>query len=284
MKSIVDFTNEIKAYFATKQALTTKADSTEVNTINNFYGAKNLLPNYGKSQNINGVQITVASDGSYTVEGTNSGSYAEFELIPTGKGGFTLPAGTYKFSGVFATQSGATTGNMAIEYTDNTSNYCTGESSTFTLSTAKTVKRVRHSINVGTFHAQVYPMLRLASIADDTYVPYAKTNKELTNNVESEEGTITFNTANFTNNSSWVYKFGKTVSLQVAGTLQSTTVGSNIELMTLPFTASNVSSVSIPIGENGYATVSVMDNKVYIYTSADLHGWGISANLTFLTS
>lgn len=270
---------------STKQALT---------NYENVCGAKNLLPRATPSGSVvsSPVTYTVGNDGSIIAD-SNGTAVTANNAFPFFSGKIDLPSGTYLLNG--CPSGGTGKYRISIIITNSSTNgvravYDYGDSGDvqFTLSDVEYISSanvyiVGASGNVIT-NKKFYPMVRISSISDDTYVPYAKTNNELTDNVESEEGTITFNTANFTNNSSWVYKFGKTVSLQVAGTLQSTVVGSNIELMTLPFTVSNVSSVSIPIGENGYATVSVMDNKVYIYTSVDSHGWAINANLTFLTS
>ena len=43
---------------------------------------------------------------------------------------------------------------------------------------------IMEGMGVNHLHIKLYPMLRLASDPDDTYTPYAKTNKELTEDVK----------------------------------------------------------------------------------------------------
>lgn len=154
----------------------------EIADMNNILGAKNLCPNTATTQTSSGIIYTVYGDGSVNVSGTPS----ENTFLTLGI--TTLPKGTYKL----------TTGHPNDEenarvllYVQRTSdNVVIGRSSDdvggalgeFTLSNDT---EVRFSIctNKGDSSAVnrgIYPMCKPASIKDETYVPYSKTNSQLT--------------------------------------------------------------------------------------------------------
>lgn len=152
-------------------------------------GAKNLLPNTATSQTINGVTFTVNTDGSVTVSGTATAntSYVIKTKIPLtadktyicSRGGI----GDNDFQLVVtAWNSGSYVKNIievgAGDYTEKSftpdyNGYDDIQISIFVRS-GKTLS-----------NAVVYPMLRLASDPDDTYQPYAMTNRELMKKVNA---------------------------------------------------------------------------------------------------
>lgn len=146
---------------------------------NNVLGAKNLLPNNAVTLVNQGVTFTVNTDKSVTISGT-----------PTGNPGLNfirnlkLPEGKYILSGAVA-NAGLMyyiQGFGDVDYTSGAGIFTgTNDSVEFTLTSENTMRfniEVRSNFNgqVTTFK----PMIRLASDPDDTYVPYAKTNRELT--------------------------------------------------------------------------------------------------------
>ena len=147
----------------------------------NVLGAKNLLPNNAVSQTMNGITFTVNSDGSVTVNGTAS-AYTQFDL----NSGIEYKEGKYALNGC-PSGGGSNTyviwvRNLAITVgvTDG------GNGATLNVTNGDTFKAsiVVYSgatVNSLTF----YPMLRPASIQDDTYVPYSMTNREMTPYVQS---------------------------------------------------------------------------------------------------
>lgn len=160
---------------------------------NNVLGAKNLLkyPYYFNSQVINGITWTVNSDGTVTATGTataNSVFYLH-ERIEGELNDFVLPNGTYILSDGLATHSANIEIQMAIQkngsYTSlaNTRNgdvefIASGDDfSAVQINPilACLIKSGQQNVNV-TFK----PMIRLASIADNTFEPFAQTNVELT--------------------------------------------------------------------------------------------------------
>ena len=131
---------------------------------------KNLLLNIATSRTISDVTFTVNEDGSVTCNGTNHGNDAIiFELNYPG---VVLPEGVYITSGCPA--GGSQLGGYKIQYNNGSSWYYElGSGNTFTLSGSLNYRsRILISKNVTVTNLTFYPMLRLASIADDTYEPY----------------------------------------------------------------------------------------------------------------
>ena len=158
----------------------------QVKDMNNVYGSKNLLPNNAPSQVKYGVTFTVNDDGTVTANGTAT----NFTSISTT---FTLPAGNYILSGCPSGGSGNTY-RISINNRDTSTNlgFDYGSGFEFTLN-EETNLIVYFDIRGGYTASNLtfYPMIRLASIEDDTYAPYAKSNKELTEELEVEDVTIT---------------------------------------------------------------------------------------------
>lgn len=121
------------------------------------------------------ISVTKNADGSFTFACTNVSENRIIRIANIGD----MPSGTYKFSGVTGGSSSTymlglyNTSSTAVKYQHtNLEESYTGNVSGFSL-------RVRViSGYSGTF--TVYPMIRPASITDSTFVPYAKTNRELT--------------------------------------------------------------------------------------------------------
>ena len=152
---------------------------------NGVLGAKNLLPNTASTQTINGVTFTVNSDGSVNANGTATNNTAfplnlnVTDLIigesyiwsgcPSGGGDITYQIRIGKKSSAsdtWGTKIGMDSGN-GLQITIPQNDY--GFVVHIYIANGQTVNNL-------TF----YPMLRLASDPDDTYAPYAMTNKELT--------------------------------------------------------------------------------------------------------
>lgn len=150
----------------------------------NVLGAKNLLPNTVASQTINGVTFTVNADGSISCSGTSTAELwwnlsvqtpldttKEYILSGCPSGGDE--SSTYSL--------GASDGNTLWRFDE-------GSGISFTPTGASNTYITIHIKNGINMTGKVFkPMLRLATIEDDTYVPYAKSNRELTENVEELE-------------------------------------------------------------------------------------------------
>ena len=162
--------------------------SDEIADMNNVLGAKNLLPNKATSQTVNDVTFTVNSDGSVTANGTAIANTA-FIINST----FRPKSGTYIISGQGL--SNATNMVLAIDAHNGT---------TYVERLTLLTKSKEHdnidvdydgydTIRVFLYvesgktetNLNVKPMIRPASIQDDTYVPYSMTNREMTPYVQA---------------------------------------------------------------------------------------------------
>lgn len=167
-------------------------DNTYKQTDNNLLGSKNLLkyPYYSDSYTSNGITWTLNADGTVTAKGTATAN-SQFYLHTRDKGeknDFTLPNGTYILSDgglkninteiqMGITINGAWseigyTRNGDVQFTANGDDYSADSISPVI---SLLVRSGQQNVNV-TFK----PMIRLATIADNTYVPYAQTNRQLT--------------------------------------------------------------------------------------------------------
>lgn len=185
-----DYTNEDKTLVGT---ISSKANQTEVDDISNVYGAKNLLPYpcNGTTRTVAGVTYTDNDDGTFTANGEAT-ALSDLALYSRGGAGFPLKAGTYTLSGAPEGSSADTyciyvrgTGSSALAYMDF------GSGVTFTLDDDEAnmgiYLRVKSGVTVSDLTYK--PMVRLASVKDDTYVPYAETNKQLTDRPNEFIGT-----------------------------------------------------------------------------------------------
>ena len=151
--------------------------------IADVYGAKNLLPT-GESGTYSGLTFTVNADGSITISGTASGNVYYTVACPK------LYAGDYILTGYPSSAIGM---NCSLYY-DEMPGSDTGDGQPFTLSQYVDNKNVYIFVLGGTnFTTPVtfYPMIRDARITDPTYVPYAMTNKELTDAVNRGSVSVT---------------------------------------------------------------------------------------------
>lgn len=151
---------------------------TEIGAVANL-GAKNLLKITSESQTVNGVTFTVNDDQTITVNGVNTSTTSTALFIIDD---VPLPAGiAYTLSGC---PSGGSFQTYYIGSLDTTNwlEFTTdiGNGNTATLNTPKTI-RFRIGIRPGvTVDNLIFkPMLRRAEITDNTFVPYAPTNREL---------------------------------------------------------------------------------------------------------
>lgn len=141
-------------------------------------GAKNLLENVQTTMTHKGVTFTVNNDGSVTATGTNDGTGASIIDVNT-QTTLTLPNGDYILSG--CPSGGSETGYfMDVTRSPGSSIKDIGNGAAFTVGGDYTINEFRIVIsrNVTVDNLTFYPMIR--QVADDTFVPYAKTNRELT--------------------------------------------------------------------------------------------------------
>ena len=155
-------------------------------------GGKNLnvYPYSDKTKTSSGVTWTDRGDGTIHATGGTGSTYSRFELHSSSARMF-LPNGTYIYSGC-PNGGGDSTYSMFLSYTKGGSTIgviCTGTEVQFTIdgsdgdATGASVRMgldVESNVTLPTGGITFKPMIRDASIVDDTYVSYAKTNRELT--------------------------------------------------------------------------------------------------------
>lgn len=160
----------------------------ETNTIVNELGAKNLLNNSLTTQVNYGVTYTKNTDGSILVSGTATGRYSGVLITPT----IHLPKGKYILSGC---PSGGKVGdtvkyNLYVNDGNSTIAMDTGDGAEFELLVDTDIHASIAIVENETVNATYYPMIRPSSIVDSTYVPYAMTNRELTEEIELNDASI----------------------------------------------------------------------------------------------
>lgn len=149
-------------------------------------GAKNLLICNAVSETRSDVTITVNSDKTITLNGTAS---AQFNLDVVDLKG-VLPKGRYKLSG--CTIAGSASGFRGyINYQRGgvrSDVVDIGNGAEFEVYGDETTMSFSYLVPNGFVLSNVTlkPMIRLATDSDDTYVPYAMTNRELTENVQGK--------------------------------------------------------------------------------------------------
>ena len=170
----------------------------ELSDVNNILGSKNILPNSATTQVINGITYTVAADGSINVNGTASadsilhiipGTIGKLSAIFSKGGNYIISAGTTG-SGVdffFGLEYTGSTWDIGewLKYSTQLSKeiYIDGTKLNNSSSYIESYIKVNSGTTVS--NIKVYPMLRPSSVRDDTYVPYSKTNYELTTEISN---------------------------------------------------------------------------------------------------
>lgn len=142
----------------------------------NITGAKNLCPNNASDTTTTDITWDVLSDGSVQVNGTAAvvGRYLTM-------GSITLPAGTYTLT---TGQANEVSAPVALYCRQNGTSTILGTSNanpTFTLAQNAKVDFYLYTVVTGTaMNVRVFPMCRVASNTDESYVPFAMTNQQLT--------------------------------------------------------------------------------------------------------
>jgi hypothetical protein len=151
-------------------------------------GAKNLAVNNAGNLTINGITYTKNSDYKIVATGTASGGNGNYKI--------TVPvkAGKYRCSGCPSGGSSSTY-RIAVNAGDSGSGtnkgFDTGNGLEVTIDTDTNIFLFLDVYNGYTANNLVFePMIRLASDPDDTYVPYAMTNRELTNSAADQKTAI----------------------------------------------------------------------------------------------
>lgn len=150
-------------------------------------GAKNLIPNSMKDYSGNGITITVNDDGTFNIDGTVT---ADMTLESNNAicNGLSIKKGNYKFVTSFTGTK--PTGFTRIYYrigtgSSHSTSWDADTEITITENTTLNVWLYFPIDNSFTFDNQTFSiMLVSTSDTDSTYQPYAKTNRQLTEDVK----------------------------------------------------------------------------------------------------
>ena len=243
----------------------------EVNAIAN-QGAKNLLPNTALTQEVNGITWTKNVDGSWTANGTATGTSSV--VVDTGYNSTYSNGNTLRLTGC-PSGGGSSTYRLYVQRTGNTSiGYDDGNGVTITPSSSNTHRTLMtiHS-GVTADNLTFYPMIRDASIQDDTYVPYGMSNAELTDKVRSKTATMTATIGTQTVTAIANYK-GGAVTLRFSTTFTSGTpfaeVTSGTTLLTLPAGFRPLNAYSMPIViATGSTSATAIYESAYVNVNTD---------------
>lgn len=144
----------------------------------NITGAKNLCPNNASDTVTTDITWDVMSDGSIQVSGTP----ASERVLTICEDGVVLPAGTYTLT--------TGTNRVCLQAKNKANGTVLGRSNgasypaTFTIATETTVTFLLYTIGgTSSMNVRAFPMCRVASITDESYVPYAMTNRQLTSEI-----------------------------------------------------------------------------------------------------
>ena len=174
--------NVVEQIYSLNQGLTNSLN--EIADMNNVLGAKNLLPNNSASWTSAGITFTVNSDGSVTANGTAS------ETV------WSRVSDNIKLDNIAYTLNGCPEGgggeiyDIHIRSTESDSSQWQffrdfGNGITFTGDPNRNyVCYITVAIGKTVSNLTFYPMLRPASIQDDTYVPYTMTNRKLSKKIQ----------------------------------------------------------------------------------------------------
>lgn len=217
-------------------------------------GAVNLLPSGASSNYVNGVTFTANNDGTVSASGTATGASATINYVPN----TPLKAGRYKLTG--NPTNGYNISYVQVMFSDGTSAADTGTGDIFTLTSDVTITKVVLAVGkdktaVGAFK----PMITLADVPNSDYnhyVPYAKSNKELTDTITSKAGTLSA-TSLVATNAFEIRQFGKVVAVNGYLTLDGNQTADGVTTNDL----GTVSGVDLPnVNRNVHALCGIAAN------------------------
>lgn len=156
--------------------------SSEIQTLTNNVdvlidnGAVNKLPNNAITQTIEGIQVTVNADKSITISGSGNGAY--FDIFRNDANPIVLEKDcVFSCSAIFTISSCEI---VATATDESTYSLKLSTGNKLTIPAGKSIKQVRwYNNNLYDQTLTIYPMIADADYSGG-YVPYAMTNRELT--------------------------------------------------------------------------------------------------------
>ena len=241
-------------------------------------GAKNLLPvnKLRATRTYAGVTLTNNSDGTFSISGTANAN-ANIDITQQ----LSLANGQYRFSLSESNISGLRVeGNGGVQIVSSFNTEANEVS--FDATSTYTYYILQFCVKNGvSYNLTIHPMLRLASDPDDTYVPYAMTNRELTELATTQESAVTniISGATIGDAGNHLIKVGKVVTLTLR--LDGVTVSAwGTDICVIPegyrpkynIRALNISDLNLqPLQINNSGSiksaVNISNSTVYIHTT-----------------
>ena len=244
----------------------------EFDDINNVLGAKNILPNGASTVTTNGITFTVNSNGSVKATGTAS---ADAVLVLSS----SFYVGNGKKVILSGCPSGSSTSKYYIQMTN--ANGTTGKGNDVGSGVTVTADAdnlgcriiVKKNQALGTTGITFSPMVRPANIRNSSYVPYAMTNRQLTDLEKSMNNRISKNLVG-TSVNLWNYdSYSKMFTIPKDGyitlTSKSETVPSGDERITADIYDANtnvIGAISCPVNQIPY-------NSNLVFVKAGMKVW-----------
>jgi hypothetical protein len=173
----------------------------DVYSVMGYMGAKNLIPYpyYESDHTESGITWTVNSDGSVTANGTATANSTFIFRNRTEQTKFVEKNTSYIFSGCPSGGSSSTYAMIFFVKNEDDSNVVSGAE----YGNGRKIDMPNQDYYGIYAFARVFsgqtvsnltfkPMLRLAEDTDDTYQPYAKTNRQLTDELSGKQDTLSF--------------------------------------------------------------------------------------------
>ena len=251
---------------------------TAQNTVDNAFktmgavGAKNLLsyPYEDNTKTTNGVTFTVNDDGTIDITGTATADAYFVIKLRNNASGLSLKKGSYILNGV--NDGSTSTFNLYILNQDNSQTIArdVGGGASFTLDSDVTMYGVNIRVVNGTeMDTTIKPMIRVATDPDDTYAPYAKTNKELTDDM-----------ANLPSGGGGLYSKTFTTELTSSNVTKRRTISDSNHVDTCVWEVKNI------INQSGYIPIGVIvgDNYTGYYSVGSIQKTGDNYTVEILST
>lgn len=238
-----------------------KSDIQDVYEVMGKNGAKNFIPfpyNGGGvgTHTVNGINFIVNPDGSISISGTATAD-AEFglaywleDILEDGKDYIVSAEGINGSLSTYYLSIEKINYSMEVTSTVDVIN----DEVQFTASAYKINCLLKVKSGQTISSVTIYPMIRSASDTDDTYQPYAMTNKQLTDNLSGKANTAT-TLAGYGITNAYTKTEVDTALSNKAGALVTQDFSSTSELTV---EANNYNAISVDITKQGYTPIAIV--------------------------
>lgn len=272
LRLATDSDSTYQPYAMTNKELTKQI--APIDDMNNILGAKNLLPNKATTQVVNGITYTVNEDGSITADGTATSDASLYLAGVQSLGLFNFKKGQY----ILSDGNNGYSNEIYMQIHKYESPYTSyggtrNGAKTFTLSEdVNVVVRIFIANGVTVSNLTFKPMIRPASIKDDTYVPYVLTNRELT--YMSLKQITTNGNFNPVSGMCRVERVGNLAILNIYGTLNTSSTG-DVIIGAVPSECIPKRSYSVEsaISSSYLVCTLATSGNIVLYIPMDLKNW-----------